>query len=63
MLKGKDGTVLDFMCLTMIDPASGWFEKFELPVIEIRPRTGKKVKKEEILDKTSKQIARLSNIP
>ncbi len=25
-LKGKDGSVLDFMCLTMIDPATAWFE-------------------------------------
>ena len=25
-LKGKDGTVIDFMCLTMIDPATSWFE-------------------------------------
>jgi hypothetical protein len=25
-LKGKDGTNIDFMCLTMIDPASSWFK-------------------------------------
>jgi hypothetical protein len=25
-LKGKDGTEIDFMCLTMINPASSWFE-------------------------------------
>ena len=31
-LKGKDGTEIDFMCLTMIDPASNWFEIVELPV-------------------------------
>ena len=31
-LKGKDGTEIDFMCLTMIDPASSWFEMVELPV-------------------------------
>ncbi len=31
-LKGKDGTEIDFMCLTMIDPASSWFEIVELPV-------------------------------
>ncbi|MCP4748121.1 MAG: hypothetical protein GY874_18600, partial [Desulfobacteraceae bacterium] len=30
-LKGKDGTILDFMCLTMIDPATAWFEIVELP--------------------------------
>jgi hypothetical protein len=31
-LKGKDETEIDFMCLTMIDPASSWFEVVELPV-------------------------------
>ena len=31
-LKGKDGTEIDFMCLTMIDPASSWFEIVEQPV-------------------------------
>ena len=31
-LKGKDKTEIDFMCLTMINPASSWFEKVELPV-------------------------------
>ncbi len=29
-IKGKDGTVIDFMCLTMMDPASSWFEIVEL---------------------------------
>jgi hypothetical protein len=29
-LKGKDGTSIDFMCLTMIDPATIWFEIVEL---------------------------------
>ena len=33
-LKGKDGSQIDFMCLTMIDPASSWFEIVELPVME-----------------------------
>ena len=33
-LKGKDGTEVDFMCLTMIDPATSWFEIVELPVVE-----------------------------
>ena len=26
-VKGKDGTEIDFMCLTVIDPASSWLEK------------------------------------
>ena len=33
-LKGKDGTQIDFMCLTMIDPASSWFKIVELPLME-----------------------------
>ena len=31
-LKGQDGTEIDFMCLTMIDPDSSWFEIVELPI-------------------------------
>jgi hypothetical protein len=30
-LKGKDGSSIDFMCLTMIDPATSWFKMVELP--------------------------------
>jgi hypothetical protein len=33
-LKGKDNSQIDFMALTMIDPASSWFEIAELPVVE-----------------------------
>jgi hypothetical protein len=32
-LKGKDGSSIDFMCLTMIDPTSTWFEIVELPTV------------------------------
>jgi hypothetical protein len=35
-LKGKDGTEIDFMCLTMIDPASSWVKMVELPIMEIQ---------------------------
>ena len=31
-LKGKDGTEIDFMCLTMIDQVSSWFKIVELLV-------------------------------
>ncbi len=31
-LRGKDGREIDLMCLTVIDPASSWFEIVELPV-------------------------------
>jgi hypothetical protein len=43
-LKDKDGSRIDFMCLTMIKPASSWFEIVELPTVaqEITvPPTGK----------------------
>jgi hypothetical protein len=32
-LKGKDGSVIDFMALTMIDPTSSWFEIVEFPLV------------------------------
>ena len=68
-LKGQDGSALDFMCLTMIDPATSWFEMAELPCVE-KPvvsyiENGHKRQKilteSVIIDKTSKQIARLVN--
>jgi hypothetical protein len=31
--KGKDGSSIDFMALTMINPASSWFKVVELPRI------------------------------
>ena len=34
-IKAKDNTILDFMCLTMIDPATGWFEIVELPNTDV----------------------------
>ena len=50
-IKGKDGTVLDFMCLTMIDPVSNWFEIVELPVVEL-PRTGTARKTQQRVGRT-----------
>ncbi len=32
LLKSNNGIEIDFMCLTMIEPASSWFEIVELPV-------------------------------
>ncbi len=32
-LKDNDGSVIDFMALTMIDPASSWFKIVELPLV------------------------------
>ena len=30
-IKAKDKTIMNFMCLTMIDPTTSWFEIAELP--------------------------------
>jgi hypothetical protein len=43
-LKGKDGSSIDFMCPTMIDPAMSWFEIDEIPTAELKttvPQVGK----------------------
>jgi hypothetical protein len=67
-LKGKDGSSIDFMCLTMIDPATSWFEIVELPTVRVTvPRGGKDkkttcldyTKDAEIFDKTSAQSSNL----
>ena len=34
-LKGRDGTNMDFMCLTIIDLASSWFKMVELLVTDV----------------------------
>ncbi len=64
-LKGKDGSAIDFMALTMIDLASSWFEIVELPLVaRLTTRTVngiETVSKELIFDKSSNQIARLVN--
>eukprot|EP00804_Cyclotella_cryptica_P019221 CCRYP_006125-RA/>CCRYP_006125-RA protein AED:0.51 eAED:0.03 QI:0/0/0/1/0/0/2/0/482 len=53
MIKGKDRTEINFMCLTMIDPVSTWFGIVELLVIteaitppDTKRRTGKKTHEE-----------------
>ena len=35
-LKGEDGSIFDFMWLTMIDPTTWWFEVVELPNMSIK---------------------------
>jgi hypothetical protein len=35
-LKGKDKTIIDFMCITIIDPATSWFETAEMPVSQLQ---------------------------
>ena len=52
-IKVKDKTIMDFMCLTIIDPATSWFEIMELPnkdITYIRD-TDKEEVKEVIIDK------------
>ena len=49
-LKVKDKIVLDFMCLTMIDPATGWFKMVELPVVIVEKYIGKIIETSEICD-------------
>ncbi len=67
-LKGKGGSSIDFMCLTMINPATNWFKIVELPTVRVtvpKAGTGKKetcldyIKDAEIFDKTSAQISNL----
>ena len=60
-IKAKDGTILDFMCMTMIDPATGWFEIVELPNVFVKyKRKGEDITK-VIIDKSSAVISRLFN--
>ncbi len=71
-LKGKDKTQIDFMCVTMIDPATSWFEIVELPISqqELDIPTGTKGQKgkdkhiqsqQPYFDKTSATVGRLVN--
>jgi hypothetical protein len=64
-LKGKDGTIIDFMALTMIDPATSWFKVVELPLVRqlktIMVNGKESSIVEEISDKTSERIAWLVN--
>jgi len=70
-LKGRDGSQIDFMCLTMIDPATSWFEVVELPVVQYAQTTPIRGKgkstvtsdytndKQAYFDKSSSQISQL----
>jgi hypothetical protein len=69
-LKGEDGSSIDFMCLTMINPATIWFEIVELPTVtKLMVPTKSKGKKisfdnytkesETTFDKSSAQIGNL----
>ncbi len=64
-LKGKDGMIIDFMALTMINPVTSWFEVVELPLVRnlktITVNSKESSIMEEIFDKTSECITRLVN--
>ena len=74
-LKGKDRTQIDFMCVTMIDPATSWFEIVELLVSQLsecdipmgtqghKGLFTHKQKKEPCFDKTSATVGSLINRP
>jgi len=59
-IKGLDGKIKDFMCLTMIDPATGWFEIIELPTV-LRIEKNGKVTEKVVIEKSSAKVARLFN--
>jgi hypothetical protein len=63
-LKGKDGSVINFMALTMIDPISSWFKIVELPLAQgLRTVTvdGREpLASEEIFDKSSDRNCAIS---
>ena len=63
-LKGKDGTEIDFMCLTMMDPASSWFEIVELPVttLDTKGHKGTKTHEHSKLPYFDKSSAMISNV-
>jgi hypothetical protein len=64
-LKGKDGSVIDFMALTMIDPASIWFKIVESPLVQqlktITVDGRELLASKKIFDKSSDRIVRLVN--
>ena len=63
--KDKDGSEIDFMALTMIDPTSSWFKIVKLLLVNqltTKMVNGKqKVSKELIFNESFIQIARLVN--
>ena len=54
-------SMVDCMSLTVINPATGWFEMIELPTMIVEKHLGKINKTGEIFNKNSKQIAGLVN--
>jgi hypothetical protein len=66
-LKGKDGSSIDFMCLTTIYPATSLFKIVELPTIRVTVPCGGKGKKTTCIDYTNAEVfdktsAKISNL-
>jgi hypothetical protein len=61
--KGKDNLQIDFMALTIIEPASSWFEIAKLPIVEqLHQQTATRKElliADKIFDKTSECTAKL----
>jgi hypothetical protein len=64
-LKGKDGTIIDFVALTMINPTTSWLKVVKLPLVRCLKTITVNGKEssivEEIFNKTSERIAGLVN--
>ena len=60
-IKGTDDSKIDFMCLTMVDPVTGWFEIVELPTAEVTYVRKREEIEQVVLDKSSATISRLFN--
>lgn len=62
-ITAQDGTGIDFMCLTMIDAATGWFEIAELPnrTIQRKDKKTGKITEDVIIDRQSITVSNLLN--
>ena len=60
-LLGADGSAVEFMCLTMIDQATSWFEMVELPLVDKQVDKAGELLNRETFDKSSSQVSRLVN--
>jgi hypothetical protein len=57
-LKGKDSSSIDFMCLTMIDPATSWFKIVELPTVAQEMTVPPAVKGKKVTFDTNTKVSR-----
>jgi hypothetical protein len=57
ILKGKEGTIIDFMALTMINFATSWFKVVELPLVHQLKSMTVNAKESSIVDKIFNKIS------